>query len=88
MQPFSILNKKLEQRVSNGQGLELKLQEKLVSWVVGDPISGENGQMPILKKIKIQHFAPFPKLIKEIPPLLKLDFLKIELLKKKKIRAL
>ena len=27
---------------------------------------GENGQIPLSKKKKIQHFAPFPKLIREM----------------------
>ena len=28
---------------------------------------GENGQMPLSKKKKIQHFSSFPKIIKEMP---------------------
>ena len=51
---------------------------------------GENGQMPIskIKKKKIQHFAQFLKLIREMPFFSNLNFSKSSYKKKKTNKAL
>ena len=49
---------------------------------------GENGQTPISKKKKIQHFASFPKLIREMPPFWNSIFSKSSYKKKKKFLEL